>query len=245
MDYKEYWQNNTFDMSTRVNNFKKELKIKVADSTYIRLGSANDGGYILADDIAPTDYVVSFGVDVNVDFEKSLTDAGCHADMYDYSVSGPPIELPNSKFFKEKIGIDGGTTSLSSCLDKAGNKDIILKIDIEGAEWDVLSTANPKDLSKCRQILVEYHWTNQLQDLSFYTKAVKALKTIRKTHFPVWVHANNNVPLMVLGNSPVPMVFEALYLNKDRYSFTEFLDPFTELSTKNDVNFPEIGLSFP
>ena len=244
-NYAEYWAGNTFEMNERVNRFKAALKPAVTKGvTYTRIGSVLDGGYVLADDITDQDHVVSFGVEGNVDFEKEISKYGCHIDMYDYSVDGPPEEVPNSIFFKEKIGLESeGNTPIGYCLGKTA-KDIILKMDIESSEWNILAL-DYADLNKCRQIIIEYHWTQYLTDMASYTTAVSAVENIRKTHTPVMVHANNNVPLFVLGNSPMPMVFEVLYLRNSSYTFEESVDPFKGLITRNDPNFPEIGLSFP
>lgn len=243
--YEDYWSSNTFEMNKRVLRLKQALKTSVADDVrYTRIGSTNDGGYVLADDVQSVDHVVSFGVETNVDFEKELSELGCSIDMYDYSVDGPPENIPNSTFSKSKIGlVSDGDTSLAGCLEKT-NKDTILKIDIEGSEWKVLA-AGDYDLGQCRQIAVEYHWTHQITDQEFYTTAVAAVENVRRTHTPVMVHANNNVPLMIIGNSPVPMVFEVLYLRTSSYTFKVEHDPFEGIITRNDSNFPEIGLSFP
>lgn len=243
--YDEYWSNNTYEMHERVDRFKAALKTSVAKNvTYDRIGSTYDGGYIWADDINKDDYILSFGVETNVDFEKAVSEYGCFIDMYDYSVDGPPEPVPSSFFHKEKIGLESdGNTSLDYCLGKTA-KDVILKMDIEGSEWEVLAI-DYKGLSQCRQITVEYHWTQNLTDPDFYIKAIAAVENVRKTHTPVLVHANNNVPLVVMGNSPIPLVFEVLYLRTSSYEFEEQVDPFKGLIRRNDPNFPEIGLTFP
>jgi len=243
--YENYWLSNTFEINKQVIRLKQALKTSiVVDVDYVRVGSLNDGGYILANDIKSADHVVSFGVETNVEFEKVLGTIGCSVDMYDYSVDAPPEYVPNSTFSKKKIGLaSSGDTSLSSCLENIDN-DIILKIDIEGSEWSVLAEGD-YDLSQCRQVAIEYHWTHQIADPAFCSVAIAAVENLRRTHTPVMVHANNNVPLTIIGNSPVPMVFEVLYLRSSSYSFTTLRDPFEGLITRNDPNFPEIGLSFP
>jgi len=243
--YEQYWKDNTYEISNRVSNVKKLLKTSTPLNTkFIRKGSVGDGGYIIADDIKSNDYLVSFGIDNNVDFEKSISDYGCKSDLYDNSIDDLPSSVKNSRFFKKTIGIHENQVSLEESL-KDITEDIILKVDIEGAEWDIFSEVSIEDLSKCRQILMEVHWMQNLNDENFYNRAVLAFTKLRSTHTPVFIHANNNVPLMVMGNSPVPMVFEILYLRTNDYIFEESKDLFEGLVTRNDVNFPEIGLSFP
>jgi hypothetical protein len=243
--YEEYWKQNTYEIADRVSNIKNLLKTSTPLNTkFIRKGSAGDGGYVIADDIKSNDYLVSFGIDNNVDFEKSISEYGCKSDLYDNSIEELPSYVKNSTFFKKTIGIHENEISLGKSL-KNITEDIILKVDIEGSEWDIFSQVSLEDLSKCRQILIEVHWMQNLNDEYFYSKALTAFTKLRSTHTPVLVHANNNVPLMIMGNSPVPMVFEILYLRTVDYTFAKSEDPFDGLVVKNDVNFPEIGLSFP
>jgi hypothetical protein len=245
VDYTEYWANNSFELNGRVSSIKDLLKTRTPKNTsFTRLGSVHDGGYIVADDITKDDFIVSFGVEGNVDFEAELSTYGCPIDMYDYSVGGIPTEIPNSRFFQEKIGVTPDCTTLQECLNKT-DKDIFLKMDIEGSEWAVLNAASEDDLNRCRQITIEVHWMQNLVYDDFYIGALTAFANLRKTHTPVFVHPNNNVPLIVLGNSPVPMVFEVLYLRNSSYTFEDDIDLFAGLVNRNDPNFPEIGLTFP
>ena len=243
--HEEYWADNSFELNNRVSKVKELLKLKTPKSTaFKRLGSPHDGGYVVADDLSSTDYVLSFGVEGNVDFEKDLSGYGCHIDMYDYSVDKTPIDIPNSRFFKEKIGVSADCTTLQECLDKT-DKDIFLKVDIEGSEWDVFAASTEEELNRCRQITIEAHWLQNLPYDAFYNAVVMALTNLRKTHTPVLLHPNNNQPLMVLGNYPVPTVFEVLYLRNSSYKFEAEKDLFAGLVTRNDTRFPEIGLQFP
>lgn len=244
-NYKEYWANNSLELHNRVSRVKEMLQLGTPTGIkFLRLGSMHDGGYVIADDITPDDYIISFGIADNVDFEKDLSEFGCAIDMYDYSVDGLPINVPNSRFFKEKIGIEENCTPLKTCLNKT-DKDVLLKIDIEGSEYDLFSTATEEELERCRQITIEFHWLQNLVYENFYNKALLSFNNLRKTHTPVLIHPNNNSPFIVLGNSPVPVVFEILYLRNSTYKFEEEEDLFRGLLKRNNVNYPEIGLTFP
>lgn len=238
-DYRDYWSKNTFAAAERVRTIRSLLNLKNASSVrYARFGSAGDGGYVLVDDIPSGVSLVSYGVDVNVDFEKHLSDLGCQVVMYDDSVDGPPIEI-DAVFHKKRIGVHAGEIGIDETL----TDNCILKIDIEGSEWDVLAEA--KDLGKCRQITIEAHWMLDIVYDAFYYKVVEALENLNRTHFPVWLHASNDQPLGVIGGQPVPNVFEVLFLSRKVYSYTEVVDRFAKLNAPNNPAFPDIGLSFP
>lgn len=234
-----------FEMATRVRNIREALAIEVADVEYERFGSDGDGGYVLANDLSSRDFLLSFGVDNNVDFEHALSMHDVKSHLYDYSVDGLPKPIREAAFFKERIGLGkDGDTTISECLDRIPvSAGLILKMDIEGSEFDVIN--DTPTFSMFRQITMEVHWLNNLEDVEFYRKALTAFKKLRETHYPVLVHPNNDRPLLVMGNSPVPTVFEVLYLRKSSYRFQEKKDPFQGLLSRNLIDLPEMGLSFP
>ena len=232
------------EMANRVNAIRELLALEVADVEYERFGSAGDGGYVMANDITEKDFLISFGVGDNVDFEYSLSLRGVKTHLYDYTVEQLPRDVPDAFFYQEKIGPED--TTISDAVARApSKKNLLLKMDIEGAEFETIASTPLTDLALFRQITLEVHWMHQLEDYAFYLEALKAFQKLRATHFPVLVHANNDRPLMVIGNSPVPVVFEVLYLNRDLYKFEEKKDPFQGLLSKNLEALPEMGLSFP
>ena len=155
MNYEEYWRENSFELATRVRKVRELLQLQTAPNTnYIRVGSAGDGGYLLANDI-DNSHVVSYGVDNNVDFELELaTKYGCTVSMYDHSIDKLPVYVPNSVFFKEKVGPENIDETL------AGLDNIVLKLDIEGSEWDALAACT--QLHRANQITMEAHWMTNL-----------------------------------------------------------------------------------
>jgi len=234
-----------FEMNARVSKIRKALKLALPETPFIRLGSAGDGGYVMADDITEGDCIISLGVDKNVDFEKDIAKTSKNIFMYDNSIDVLPEPVNGAIFSNKTMGAKAeGHTSLEDCLVHKGS-DYILKMDIEGSEFDVLNEASTQTLSKFRQITIEVHWMDQLTDIDFYTSALAAFEKLRETHTPVLVHPNNDRPLMVLGNSPVPVVFEILYLRNDSYTWNDLCKPFEDLASRNNVNVPEMGLSFP
>jgi hypothetical protein len=61
----------------------------------MRLGSVNDGGYLLPDDLAGVKYCFSPGVAVTADFEMDCaTRYGMDVYMCDHTVESSPLEHP-------------------------------------------------------------------------------------------------------------------------------------------------------
>ena len=67
----------------------RELKpIYVKNFDLIRIGSANDGGYVIPKkNINKIDLLISFGISDNWDFEKHLSKlTNCSVEAYDFSI---------------------------------------------------------------------------------------------------------------------------------------------------------------
>ena len=67
------------------------IKLKpqfIKNSKLIRLGSIDDGGYVVPKKVLKnTDYLVSFGISDNWDFERHFARlSNCNVDSYDYSI---------------------------------------------------------------------------------------------------------------------------------------------------------------
>jgi hypothetical protein len=184
------------------------------------------------------------GNDVTLDAELSKIISKVH--FYDHTVSDLPQTIQNAVLHKEEIGyIKESTVTLEETLTRLKPEgDVVLKMDIEGSEWEVIE--NTISLGDFKQIVIEFHGLHQIINLDFFIKAASALRKIYSTHAPVHLHANNYVPLAIIGNSAVPDVIEVTYLSRSRYK-TGLIDPLpgAEFDSPNCSLLPEIALSFP
>jgi len=126
--------------------------------TKTRVGLQKDGAYILLEElIESAECVVSLGIGDNVEFDTDIVERfGKKCYMADFSVDGPPIENEHFFFLKEFINKD----NFDRFLDHFGlreNKNMILKIDIEGGEYDCLTRLEESTLLKFSQIGAEFH----------------------------------------------------------------------------------------
>lgn len=234
-----------WELSERVARIRSLLALGTTRGvTYARFGSAGDGGYVLADDLQPTDWLISLGVDKNVDFEAALSPRIAGMDCYDNSVTALPQPIANAQFYPETVGSgEWGTVGLGTMLEVAHDyDDYLLKVDVEGAEFDLLTSHS---LERFRQITIEFHRFDRIGEREYYRKVEETLSHLRRTHTPVLVHPNNDMPLNVIGHAPVPTVFEVLYLRTTDYKWAKQDSPFAGLTARNNVDLPEMGLSFP
>lgn len=199
---------------------------KTYGQAYKRIGSPNDGGYVMADDLNKDDFVISCGIgdDVgwstaDIDFERQIVDHVSGLDMYEYAIDGLDEMPANSRFFKAEVSKD---VFLGDMLKNAGmQKDYILKMDVEGAEWDFFTDATSEDIVKFRQIVVEFHWIRNITyGEEWYDKVIGVFSKIKNTHNLVVLHGNNHSPTFEYGSLTVPDVIEVLFLRKDDYRFS-------------------------
>jgi hypothetical protein len=183
----------------------------------LRVGGERDGGYILADTPAGQD-VVSFGVGPDVTFEYELALEGRRVFLYDHTVPVTPVFHENFSF--RKIGVCAERTRtpnllpLSAHLANIGDlsSHSLLKMDIEGYEWDVFSTISPDDLAHFDQIVVEMHWFERLENPFFARKVLRSLNTLNKDFSLFHVHANNFTELHIVDGFTVASVIEVSYV---------------------------------
>ena len=224
----------------KAKKIKELLRIKKTQGVnYIRVGSDNDGGYVMANDFKSTDHVISCGIGDgahwgvhNLPFEEQISPLVNSMDMYDYVLDSIEHNFKNTKYYKQELGSKFG---ISNMLEKAGvHEDYILKMDIEGAELDVFAESYKEDISNFRQIVMELHWFDRIQNEDdYYFKILRVLSKINESHNLVVLNPNNYSNVFYLEGEVIPEVFEVLYLRKDSYNFVD-VDAPEDLSIKCD-----------
>jgi len=192
----------------------KELKLK-------RYGSNSDGGYLLNDDILKTDICISLGVGNDYSFDLDLSSECKEVLMFDHTINGPLITKSNIKF--ERVGISDVISKDFTTIDEIlkqlpDESDLILKIDIEGSEWKVLSDLSQTSLLRFRQIIAEFHDLHSIADDKLFSDIRSALKKLNKSHELINIHVNNWSAFQIIEGIPMPDVIEVLYLRRDSSS---------------------------
>lgn len=217
----------------------------IGNKDYIRVGDDKDGGYIMLDDFNCNLKAYSYGINKDVTWDKQLADGyGMDIFMYDHTIDGLPEENEHFHFFKKGVAGEDmpeeSLYSLETCLkdnNHLGSDNMILKMDVEGAEWQVINSTPSKIFAGFRQIAFELH---ELDHPNREAEIIKALEKLNETHFPVWVHGNNYVSAITAGDTVLPSALEILYLNRNVYEYEEkkVYFPWT-LDAPNTEIFPE------
>jgi hypothetical protein len=187
-----------------------------------RVGRCRDGGYVLLDDLDGIEAVYSLGIGDEITFDLELAEMGKKIFMFDHTVDGPPAAHPNFNFFRHEMGTSNdagaGRFTLQHELERlgcSGRSDLLLKIDIEGAEYDIFSEASRDTLLHFRQMTMEVHGLLGLGDPAFRAKFVSAFSRINSAFTLFHVHANNNGGLGFVDGFVVPDVLELSYVRSD------------------------------
>ena len=191
---------------------------------YLQVGGDSDGSYFLPNDLEGIRLCISPGVGDSTRFEEELLNChGIASVLFDGTVSARDFEkLPDGITFVEKmVGESTGPLSISlddivsSWAPNAG--DLLLQMDIEGAEFDVLLATQSSTIRRFRIAVIEFH--NLGSFLENHLAADKIFATFKKlllSHDIFWMRANNCCGQVTDPESGknIPDVLEVTFIRK-------------------------------
>ena len=210
------------------------LKIKrVVGKNFVRVGKHNDGGYLMVDNFAGS-VAYSFGISGDVSWDADIARRGYEVFMYDPTIDDLPARNAKFHFFREGIaGVemrDRNLNTLEHFIRRNGHEhadNMILKMDVEGAEWSFLSAVAPETLSKFNQIVFEFHDLLEPKNQSEMNATLACVKKLNQTHSLVHLHANNFAPFMIVEEKIlIPNLLELTYVKTSNYEFADDADIF-------------------
>lgn len=181
-----------------------------------------DGSYVLLNDFKNIKIAYSFGIRREIQFDKYLADKGIDVYMYDHTINSLPYN--NTKFHWKKIGIthknkeNNFLKSLEELIIENGHsseQNMILKMDVDYAEWESLKDLSSKIIRQFKYILIEFHFRNET--LLYYN----VLKKFYKTHQSFYLRCNNKYNIVNFGNNRICKALEVSYIIKKDYEFTK------------------------
>jgi Methyltransferase FkbM domain len=218
--------------------------VAVLNKSKRRVGGANDGGYVMLDDLDGIRVCYSLGVGPDVTWDMEMAERGALVLQYDHTVENAPAMHPNFQHFKMGITHDDSLAPDMKRLDTllrenghADRDDMLLKIDIEGHEWDSLQVLDASIFAKFRQIVAEFHGMRLLEIESFRQRAHRVFSTIRQTHEVIHVHGNNFAGIHIVKGIPIADCIELTFVNRKYHSFVPSNECFPgNLDLPNDIN---------
>jgi hypothetical protein len=210
----------------------------------IRIGNKyGDGGYVIINSNFDSKFILGYGVDKDLSFENEFVEKfGMKAFVFDHTITDVPNISSNVQYFKEGIGtVDAPPLyTLDTHVKKfiPDGETFILKMDVEGCEWDVLKNA---DLSRVTQLIIEFH---EMQEAP-----LEIISKINENFYLVHIHGNNchNQPLWQVDRvHNMPRFIECTYVRKDLApnAVLDYGKFPSELDVKCRDDVPELELNF-
>ena len=211
----------------------KKLQPYNVGKDLIRLGAKRDGGYLVPDDLVEIEACFSPGVSTVSEFEKDCFKRGMKIFLADKSVDKPKIGLNknNYHFLKKYIGCynNDDFITLDSWINSSNikkNKDLMLQMDIEGAEYTSLLNISDDLLNLFRIIIIEFHDLHKFWNKGFYDIASVCFDKILLNHTCVHIHPNNFEPIDSNNGIEIPMAAEFTFIRNDRFSTKSYQKSF-------------------
>jgi len=184
-----------------------------------RFGPPGDGGYLMPDDLDGVNACVSPGISTEVGFDLDVAERGIDVYMADASVPGPPFDHERFHFTRKFLDTYNSETTVTIndfCDDIPGDGDLILQMDIEGAEFRVLTSASEDTLTRFRIMAIEFHDLENLFSNVGFREMNAVFRRLLRTHAVVHIHPNNTLNAVKCGDLTVPKLLEFTFYRRDR-----------------------------
>ena len=201
--------------------FIKKFRPKSVEKKLIRIGGKGDGAYLLPDDLSGISTCFSPGVDITSAFEEELAERyGIKSFMVDFSVDKPPIESEFFNFDKKFLGNknDEKYIRLEDWVknNTEDDSDLILQMDIEGAEYEVIIDTPREIFKKFRIMAIEFHSLDMLFNKNSFKMVETLFDKLSSDFTVVHIHPNNSRPIINLNSIDIPELLEFTFLRNDR-----------------------------
>jgi hypothetical protein len=197
--------------------FDELQPVTLKNCTMQRFGEPNDGGYLLcANLLDAVESAYSYGIGGydgwGCDVSTALKVPVHRYDCFD--PADPPCPSGQPMFHPECVGTGpatiGGRLFDSMTNQIAANGDagkrLVLKIDVEGAEWDAFLETPSEVLARIDQLAVEFHRVEG-------ERSLKVVRKLKEIFHVANLHFNNHA--CQPGLEPFPSwAFEVLFVSK-------------------------------
>jgi hypothetical protein len=205
------------NLKTRKELLAELQPVALKNCTLKRLGSANDGGYLLCENLSAIQSAYSYGVGPNDELGCDVSKRyGVPVHQYDcFDPARPKCEGGIFVFHNECIGPQSRRDESGRVFDTLQNqiaknldtgKRLIVKIDVEGAEWDSLLSTPDAVLDQIDQMPMELHGVNERRFLD-------VIRRLKQKFYLVNLHFNNYSCWRAYWPLPA-WAYQVLWVNK-------------------------------
>jgi FkbM family methyltransferase len=185
-----------------------------------RIGSNNDGGYVIPKNLGDSSKLFSPGCDGIVEFERDLYKKYQIPSIVLDNISKKPNDLDAFIEFEDNW-LDASTSNKTISLrdwvtsKSKSNETLILQMDIEGSEYEVLRNTPEEILNRFHTIVIEFHYFEMIKNSYLFENKVKPVfELLLKSHVPVFLNPNNCCGEIRFGKYKFPRVFELTLIRR-------------------------------
>ena len=198
--------------------FAELQPVSLANCDFKRFGEPNDGGYVLCGNLLDSvqsgySYGISGYDQWGCDVSRGLDVPVHQYDCFNLDVPACPggrTVFHGECIAGERATIDGrpfDTLENQFAKNGDGGKRVVVKMDVEGAEWDSLQRTPDDVLQRIDQLTIELHGVREEERFIAVVMKLKQFFHVANMHF-------NNFACQE-GIAPFPAeVYEVLFVNK-------------------------------
>ncbi len=223
----------------------KRLRPHDNGHSLIRVGGPDDGGYLIPDDLMGITELFSPGSNRLSNFEKEVAERWQIRSYICDSIEEKPDDLSDFQDFTPAwVGpyTDGETLiSLAQWVEEKSQSrgDLILQMDIEGAEFQTLLPVSIDLMKRFRIIVIELHFLEALKNRWAFEQIYSPFFEKILSHFDVvHLHPNNCCGIWDYGDIKFPRLIELTLHRKDR---GQHLIP--KKSSRNELDQPCVPMN--
>lgn len=206
--------------SARARLYAELQPVALANCRLERFGEPHDGGYLMCANLldaveAGYSYGIAgydqWGCDISRRFDVPIHQYDCFDLTPTSCPDGTLVFHPEcvaATTFADESGRPFDTLANQIARNGHTGRHIVLKMDVEGAEWDTILKASDRLFDHIDQIAIEFHGVDK--DPERFLEVVTKLK---RFYHPVHLHFNNYA--CATGIEPFPAwAYEALFVSK-------------------------------
>lgn len=216
----------------------------------VLVGSGSDGSYYLPSFYTKVEAVISAGYGGKKDFEDKFSELYIPSFILDPDY----VELTNQKenqFFypvalssNSNLANEVNLSNFLKRIDKLDSTSLLLKIDIEGNEFKILSTVSKEILEKFAILVIEFHNLEELFVSRARQSEVKEILQLFENYVNIFSKANNCGGQFSYLGINFPRIVEVSLLRNDWFNKNKFekLNNYEIVPFKNCPNRKQIYL---
>ena len=189
-------------------------------------------------------FLLSFGVGNNIILEIEAVKLGMTAFSYDHTTIPKIPPRLKSKIFYFPIGITGKNqipqTKKIDELISSSNLNFsqieILKLDIEGCEWDVIDS-DIEFIKEIPQLIIEFHDLDKITNPIIADYYLKVFSNLLKYYAPFYLSPNNYSGWQYVDSSLWPFTLEMGLISKKLINRSLETQLFNRVKFNKDQSF--------